>query len=55
MEGTILRAENQDLAKKDVVLSVQDDTVFILMVWAMKFTHKCDIERNNRSGLESAV
>ena len=33
----ILRAKNQDLAKKDAVLSVQDDTVFILMDWAMKF------------------
>ena len=34
----ILRAENQDLAKTDAVLSVRDNTVFILMDWAMKFT-----------------
>ena len=34
----ILRAENQDLVKMDAVLSVQDDTAFILMDWAMKFT-----------------
>ena len=34
----VLRAENKDLAKTDAVLSVQDDTVFILMDWAMKFT-----------------
>ena len=34
----ILRAENKDLAKTDAVLSVQDDTIFILMDWAMKFT-----------------
>ncbi len=34
----ILRAENQDRGKTSVVNSLQEDTVFIVMDWAMKFT-----------------
>jgi hypothetical protein len=34
----ILRAENQDRSKTSVVNSLQEDSMFIVMDWAMKFT-----------------
>ena len=34
----ILRAENQDRGKTSVVNSLQEDSMFIVMDWAMKFT-----------------
>ena len=34
----ILRAENQDRGKTSAVNSLQQDTVFIVLDWAMKFT-----------------
>ena len=33
----ILRAENQDRAKQDVLRSLQSDSILVLMDWAMKF------------------
>ena len=33
----ILRAENQDQAKQNVLKSLQSDSILVLMDWAMKF------------------
>jgi hypothetical protein len=34
----ILRAQNQDLAKQDALRSLDNNTVLVIMDWAMKFT-----------------
>ena len=34
----ILRAQNQDQAKQQIVNSLKEDEVFIVVDWAMKFT-----------------
>ena len=36
-KARILRAENQDRAKQDVLRSLQSDSILVLMDWAMKF------------------
>ena len=41
----ILRAENQDQAKHDVLRSLDDNTVLVMMDWA----------RSNPNGTESVV
>ena len=34
----ILRSENQDIAKTELIKSLPSDAILVLMDWAMKFT-----------------
>ena len=36
-KSQILRAENQERAKQDVLKSLQDNSIMVVMDWAMKF------------------
>ena len=35
----IMRAQNQEQSKQNILLSLQENEVFIILDWAMKFTH----------------
>ena len=44
----ILRAENQERAKQDVLKSLQDNSVMVVMDWAMKFLQKKYREKQSK-------
>ena len=49
----ILRAQNQDQAKQDALRSLDNNTVLVIMDWAMKFVKKKNIMRNSLNGTAS--
>lgn len=48
----VLRAENQDMAKKELIKSLPSDAILVLVDWAMKFT-QLKYRENKANGLAS--
>ena len=51
----ILRSENQDLAKQDVLRSLEATSALITMDWTMKCFSARSLERNSPNGLGREV